>query len=345
MAAVNPPAPSNLQHRMGDDPTTVQPSPVGDIELAVSVASHPGRVRESNQDSFLVMDLEVESEVTFAREVEEPDVQHSGRFTLGPGGALLLVADGMGGVSGGAEASAIAANHVREFMTTEWSTDGGAAGPWLARTLQQALVGCNREIRRHVVEHPELDGMGTTATAVGVLGDWLYIAQVGDSRAYLIRDGGIQQLTRDQSLVQQLVESGVPRVEAEESSHRHILLQALGTQPGVEVDLTRQQVRRGDVLLLCSDGLTTQLRAEEIARMVNVTPDPTVACRSLISLANERGGPDNITIICCAFDGDGVSPPDGGDSVGYQPYRPTDFPDSGGNDDPTRPDQPRVRVP
>src|SRR5580765_5104585 len=164
--------------------------------------------------------------------------------------------------------------------------------------------------------------MGTTATVAGVFGSDLYLAQVGDSRGYLIRNGHTSQLTKDQSLMQRLVEAGeLTEEEAALSERRNIILQALGPDPKVKVDLTHQEVRRGDILVLCSDGLTGQVKKDEIAQIVNATPDLSAACDKLIALANERGGPDNITVVIARFDGEGLrSASDPENDVGHQVY-------------------------
>ena len=133
------------------------------------------------------------------------------------------------------------------------------------------------------------------------------MCQVGDSRAYLVRDGQAIQITKDQSLMQKLVEAGeMTAEEAEVSERRNIILQALGPEPIVKVDLTSQQVKRGDVLVLCSDGLSGQVRASEIAEVVRTEPDLVHVCKKLIDLANEAGGPDNITVIAARFEGSGL---------------------------------------
>src|SRR5437867_1057756 len=164
-------------------------------------------------------------------------------------------------------------------------------------------------------------GMGTTTTAVGILNDHVYLTQVGDSRAYLIRDGQAVQLTRDQSLMQRLVEAGeLTEEEAARSERRNIILQALGPDPKVKVDLTYQEIRRGDVLVLCSDGLSGQVKKEEIAEIVNSERDLQAACDRLIALANQRGGPDNITVITARFDGEGLRSAGGEGEVGHQLY-------------------------
>ena len=163
--------------------------------------------------------------------------------------------------------------------------------------------------------------MGTTTTAVGILDDQLYLTQVGDSRAYLVRNGSAIQLTEDQSLMQRLVDAGeLTEEEAEKSERRNIILQALGPDPKIRVDLTRQQIRRGDAVVLCSDGLSGQVKREEIADRVAGNPDLVTVCADLIALANERGGPDNITVIVARLDGNGLEEPNDDESVGHQVY-------------------------
>jgi protein phosphatase len=163
--------------------------------------------------------------------------------------------------------------------------------------------------------------MGTTATIAGLLGDTLYLAQVGDSRAYLVRNGVARQITKDQSLMQKLIEAGeITEAEAEHSERRNIILQALGPEPSIKIDLTHQQVRRGDLLVLCSDGLSGQVSKEEIARVVSGTSDLTAACKALIDRANASGGPDNITVIVARFDGAGLRAPNDDDAVGHQVF-------------------------
>jgi protein phosphatase len=163
--------------------------------------------------------------------------------------------------------------------------------------------------------------MGTTATIAGLLGDRLYLVQVGDSRAYLVRDGKAQQLTKDQSLMQRLVEAGeLTPEEAEVSDRRNIILQALGPEAHVTVDLTHQQLRKGDTLILCSDGLSGMVKAEEIASLTATEPDVRMMCRKLVDRANARGGPDNITVVAVRFDGEGLTPCNTADTVGYTAF-------------------------
>jgi serine/threonine protein phosphatase PrpC len=147
--------------------------------------------------------------------------------------------------------------------------------------------------------------MGTTATLAAILGRTLTLCQVGDSRAYIIRDRQALQVTKDQSLMQKLIDAGEITPEAAEvSARRNIILQALGPEPSVSVDVSVQQLEPGDVVLLCSDGLTGQLRNQEIADIVTAEREVSRICSRLIERANETGGPDNITVVVARVEGD-----------------------------------------
>jgi protein phosphatase len=192
--------------------------------------------------------------------------------------------------------------------------------------MREAVELANQQIYSYAREHPEVRGMRTTVTAAGVNGNDLYLAQIGDSRAYLIRKGQAIQLTKDQSLMQRLVDAGeLTEEEAEQSERRNIILQALGPDPRVKVDLTHQTLRRDDTLVLCSDGLSGLVRREEISAMVAEHAELSDLCAALIELANERGGPDNITVVAAHFEGDGLPEPSEAEGVGYSVYH---LPDS-----------------
>src|SRR5213075_228795 len=165
-------------------------------------------------------------------------------------------------------------------------------------------------------------GMGTTSTVATLMDDRLFLAQVGDSRAYILRDGELTQVTRDQSLVNQLIEAGqLTEEEAETFEHNNIILQALGTSDTVQVDLTFCELRRGDTLLLCSDGLSGMVRFEEIREVLRSSTEPLEVCKALTERANQAGGHDNITVIIVEFDGNGIKPhDDGGDPLKYRKY-------------------------
>jgi protein phosphatase len=173
--------------------------------------------------------------------------------------------------------------------------------------MKEAVELTNAQIHQFAKDHPETRGMGTTVTAVGILGSSIYLTQVGDSRGYLVRQGTAIQLTKDQSLMQRLIDAGeLTEEEAEKSERRNIILQALGPDPKVRVDLTHQELRKGDAVVLCSDGLSGQVKKTEIAKIVTDKEDLSEACSALIALANERGGPDNITVIIARVSGEGV---------------------------------------
>jgi protein phosphatase len=224
-----------------------------------------------------------------------------------------MVADGMGGAAAGEIASSMAAQQIYDHLAEVWSHDPENSPQQFALRMREAVEYANAEIHSYASEHPEVRGMGTTLTAAGVHGPNLFLAQVGDSRAYLIRDGMAFQLTKDQSLTQRLVDAGeLTEEEAETNARRNIILQALGPDPRVKVVLSVQKLNRDDVLVVCSDGLTGLVRKTEIAAVVASESNLAQVCETLISLANERGGPDNITVVAARFHGDGL--PEASDS-------------------------------
>lgn len=273
-----------------------------------------GKTRDHNEDCFLVADL-TRRDASLLPSVREHEI--------GERGSLFVVADGMGGAAAGELASEMATGTIYNHLIDAWGAESEVTPQRFAYRLKEAVEVANDQIHAYAKAHPEVRGMGTTTTAVGVLGDHFYLTQVGDSRAYLIRNGQAHQLTRDQSLMQRLVEAGeLTEEEAAQSERRNIILQALGPDAKVKVDLTYQEVRRGDVLVICSDGLSGQVKKEEIVEIVSKERDLVAACERLIALANERGGPDNITVILARFDGDGLRSAGGGADadVGHQVY-------------------------
>jgi PPM family protein phosphatase len=282
------------------------------IRLRICGASHPGQVRAENQDRFLAADLAARGEVL-------PDQEEE--LVPGPLGVLLAVADGMGGEAAGGLASEIAVEGLLDRMVEGDAASGAPSPPALAERLRGAVEEANRLIHEHAVRHPEFRGMGTTITAAAIVGDDLFLAQVGDSRAYLVREGETVQLTRDQSLLQHLLDSGqITPEEADRSERRNVILQALGPAPRVEVDLTHQTLRRGDALVLCSDGLSGLVRREEIGQLVTEDRSLDVICHELVALANARGGPDNVTVVVARLDGPGLEEPGDGDEMGHRAF-------------------------
>lgn len=207
-------------------------------------------------------------------------------------GLLAIVADGMGGHEGGQEASAIAIQTIQEVYAEVPGSDPQSA---LSAAFRQA----HERIQSFAADHPELRGMGTTATAVVLRSDnSLIYAHVGDSRLYLMRDRQLSRLTHDHSYVSRLVENGViTSEEAEMHPQRHILTAALGAGQEFSPDVTEHPVplQSGDVLVLCTDGLWGPVSEDDIGQVVS-THTPSEACRLLIEKARQRGGPDNITV-------------------------------------------------
>lgn len=240
--------------------------------IDVCAESDIGCVRENNEDSYVYW--EPESDAEFRRK-----------------GRLGIVADGMGGYEGGQEASRLAVETV-----TAYYRDAAAENP--QQVLLSAFSAAHERIRSYAINHPQLHGMGTTCTAVVLVDHLLYYAHVGDTRLYLVRGDAITQLTRDHSYVGRLVESGViSREEAETHPQRNILTAALGTtnDPILDSPGRPEPVFAGDMLLLCSDGLWSQLRDAEILKALEGR-GANDAAGELIRMARERGGPDNITV-------------------------------------------------
>src|SRR4029077_14913129 len=287
-------------------------SPSKAIKVEVFAKTDLGRTRDHNEDHFLVADL------TRRDASLRPAVR---THQIGERGSLFVVADGMGGAAAGEVASEMATATIYEQLLQSWGSERDLTPQRFAYRLREAVEAANRQIHSYAAAHPEVRGMGTTTTAVGVLGDRFFLTQVGDSRAYLIRNGQAVQLTRDQSLMQRLVEAGeLTEEEAARSERRNIILPALGPGARVKVDLTHQEVRKGDILVLCSDGLTGTVKKEEIAAVATRERDLQAACDQLIALANGRGGPDNITVVLARFDGEGLRLPEPNGEMGHQVY-------------------------
>ncbi len=282
----------------------------GIISLNVFGRTDVGQIREHNEDNFLVADL-----TKLTRSLTESER----RPVVGPRGMVLGVCDGMGGAAAGEVASQMAVDIIYErFSGAEPPGDHDA----LARRLVRAVEAAGQRIFNEARMDRTRRGMGTTATIAALVDDRVFVAQVGDSRAYVLRNNQMVQVTRDQSLVTQLIEAGqLTEEEAETFEHNNIILQALGTADTVQVDLTYVDLRRGDRLMMCSDGLTGMIRADEIRQVLVSQSDPLVACKELTDRANAAGGHDNITVIIADFDGEGL-PPIGleDDAICYRKY-------------------------
>jgi protein phosphatase len=218
---------------------------------------------------------------------------------------LFVLSDGMGGEAHGEVASELAVETIVKYcmdaQANPAATQFGSSEPtWSekAKRLTSAVHLANKKIYDSAEAHPEQHGMGATLTAAWIDGSKLSIAHVGDSRAYLLRSGNLQQLTSDHSLVAEQVRRGIiTAAEAEESEMQSVLLRALGALPDVEVDTDEHILFARDILMLCCDGLTRMVTEPEIAGTLQAQTDPTTAAEKLVELANERGGVDNITVI------------------------------------------------
>jgi protein phosphatase len=227
--------------------------------------------------------------------------QSTPRFSSHRGHAFL-VADGMGGHEGGEVASAVTVEAVEEFLLNTLkrfpNLQAGEAEDALEE-LKGALLHAEARLFTEAAKHPEWRGMGTTLT-LAVAVNWMaFIAHAGDSRCYLLSQGGLRQVTRDHTLTAELVRLGfLPPGGEARHPYRHVVTNSLGGgEPGVQVELHRLDLRPDDVLLLCSDGLTGMVPDDRIAAILREEPDPQRACERLVAEANRQGGKDNITVV------------------------------------------------
>lgn len=269
-----------------------------------------GLIREHNEDNFLVADLDGS-----VRGLGEEPLR---RIKLGTRGAVFAVCDGMGGAAAGEVASQMAVDTIYEFFD---HVDGARDRDHFARRLVKSIEEAGNRIFSAAKMDRTRRGMGTTATVAGLMDKVLFVGQVGDSRAYILRGGELGLITKDQSLVNQLIEAGqLTDEEAEAFEHSNIILQALGTTEDVTVDLTFLELRRGDRLMMCSDGLSGLVHHDMIKEVLQTTPDLPECARKLIEMANAGGGHDNITVVCADFRGDDLAPLEATASVSYQQY-------------------------
>jgi serine/threonine protein phosphatase PrpC len=286
-----------------------------EIKITVCGKTDVGQLREHNEDNFLVVD--------FAH-VEKPSPEISLDFSLGEKGALFLVCDGMGGAAAGEVASTMAVESISSAV--------GSGEPLtrerFARRLRRAIEAANDSIFVQSRDNQNERGMGTTCTAVGLVDATLLIGQIGDSRCYVLRGGRLSQATKDQSLAWQLIEAGAMTLEeAKGFEHANIILQALGVQDKVEVVLSQVSLHRGDVILVCSDGLHGPVSDDEIQQILLDEPDVKKACDRLIACANAHDGPDNITVVLARFDGEGLPESGTEDAVAFLAYDPGQDPE------------------
>jgi PPM family protein phosphatase len=303
------------------------------INLALYAQTDVGMVRSGNEDNFLILDLSTGRSWT-ASEEESSDLL---TYAQGYYGSLLAVSDGMGGALAGEVASRMAVETVRDRMLQLQAHEVYSRLPFHER-LRLSIEEANILINGESQTNPAHKGLGATFTAVAAVGSQVYFGQVGDSRAYLIRGNSIVRTTKDQSLVQQLIDAGqITEEEAETHSYRNVILQALGAHGSVNVEVSCETLCNMDTLVICSDGLSGKVHQDEIARIIYEARDFKSACQHLINLANERGGEDNITVVIAQFSGSGLALPESAQvepqSLARSPDTPTEINWGGGASD------------
>jgi len=277
--------------------------------------SHVGRVRKGNEDNYLLLHITDSKTWTSLQDTGEFVIE-SQKFEIDGKGVILAVSDGMGGALAGEVASKMAVDTVSQrFLDgdVEVTVSPEDSDETLINRLYNATVYANSLIHRQGRSDPQYNGMGATFTGMGITPEAVDLVQVGDSRAYLVRNSKIYQITKDQSLVQQLIDAGqIKPEEAETHTLKNVILQALGAQNEIYPVAARLKSQRNDVLLVCSDGLSNKVGGADMQRIILENLDKLhVACAELVKLANERGGEDNITLILTKITGNDLPEPTG----------------------------------
>lgn len=276
------------------EPATPERRPTDD-ELDYFGLTHPGLVRKGNQDHFLIGVLRKRLEISHT---SLPDLAQA-RIGDQRLASLAMVADGVGGGNRGEEASRLALEHATAYISHSLRVYYGAPATEadFMEALQEAALECHAEVVRHARENPDLEGMATTLTLWLGVWPWVYLVQVGDSRYYLFRDGTLTQVTRDQTMAEEMVDEGVfTRSQALKTRWAHVLSSSIGGSQTMPV-VSRIPARWGSVHLLCSDGLTKHVTDEQIREVLATMTSSRQACESLLQLALDGGGSDNVTIV------------------------------------------------
>jgi serine/threonine protein phosphatase PrpC len=271
------------------------------VKIDCGALTHQGLVRTNNEDHFLVARLAKSMQIC------QTSLKNSGQTRFSDeDGHLMVVADGMGGAAAGERASAMAVESVEEFAlnTLKWFLHLGKTDEnTLVAELRKALEIADQAVVEEAEANARFNGMGTTLTMAYSVARDLYIVHAGDSRAYLYRQGSLEQITNDHTLVQLLVTGGVISPEAAKThSKRNVVTNVIGgPSAGVHAEIHKLRLEHDDVLLLCSDGLTEPAEDRLIADILERTTDPDEAAKSLVALALEKGGPDNVTAIVARY--------------------------------------------
>jgi serine/threonine protein phosphatase PrpC len=284
--------------------------------VEIHATSHVGRVRKGNEDNYLLLNI-ADAKAWTSSQGDGEFVVETQRFSVDENGLVMAVSDGMGGALAGEVASTMAVETVSEKMLDPDldETIANDEEHQLISRLYDATVFANHLIHEQGRSDPQFQGMGATFTGIGITPGAVDIIQVGDSRAYLIRSGRIYQVTKDQSLVQQLIDAQQISVEeAETHTLKNVILQALGAQNEIYPVSARVSTCDGDVFLLCSDGLSNKVGAAEMQELVLANLDSLhIACAELVKRANENGGEDNITVVLARFSGEDLPAAEEGD--------------------------------
>jgi protein phosphatase len=264
-------------------------------------ATDIGRNRSTNEDQFLTATLRK------AMQIEQCSFASPETQIADEQGYLWLVADGMGGHAGGEAASMITVEAIEEFAlnTLKWFFHSrGAEGAELLLEFEAVLRQTDKRLLREGSQHPELFGMGTTATVAFFMDDTVFVLHVGDSRCYLLANGELRLVTHDHTLLETLRARGqAPGEPSAQERLSHVLTNVVGGgQEGIQVDIHRLRVQAGDQLLLCTDGLNGMVDDRAIATELSNAATPREACERLIDAANRQGGRDNITVVVARFE-------------------------------------------
>ena len=282
------------------------------MQLEIHVKSDVGRVRKGNEDNFLLLNLDSARFEMGGRPVVSASFAS---VELKEAGMVLAVSDGMGGALAGEVASQMAVETVRDVLlgNDPEITLNPETNESLIQRLQEAALHANRAVFRKGRSDTQFNGMGATFTGAAITPEAVDFIQIGDSRGYIIRGDTIEQVTKDQSLVQQLIDSHQIAPEDAERHHlRNVILQALGAQSEIYPVSSRFLPCQGDILLLCSDGLSNKLGKQDLLEYVREnSEDLSKACAELVREANARGGEDNITVVLARFAGDDLPKPNG----------------------------------
>ncbi len=285
------------------------------LTVEIHATSHIGRVRKGNEDNYLLLNIS-RSKAWTGEQADGEFVIESQNFEIDDNGVVLAVSDGMGGALAGEVASKMAVESICEKLLDENFDETLPPESYenqLVSKLYDATLYANYLIHQQGRTDPQYQGMGATFTGMGVTPNAVDIIQVGDSRAYLVRSGKIYQVTKDQSLVQQLIDAQqITAAEAETHTLKNVILQALGAQNEIYPVSARLAPSKEDVVLLCSDGLSNKVSAASMQRIVVENLEHLeIACAELVKEANENGGEDNITVILAKLTGENLPDPTG----------------------------------